>query len=161
VPIVFSCEKCAKSLRVPDAAAGKQTRCPACGEVNTAPAGDEPVLEVVEKPATPRPELNPRRDVADDGVPLKLSDEPPPPRPKKKKKRRKLGPNRVVDHTVDAATKAYRNKQILYCGFGGLILLLGIPALIHAGGAAGGPLVLIGAVFIFIGVTGNFGDEDD
>ncbi|QDU22117.1 hypothetical protein [Urbifossiella limnaea] len=39
--LLLSCA-CGKFLRVPDTAAGRQVRCPACGGVLTAPAAEEP-----------------------------------------------------------------------------------------------------------------------
>ena len=56
MPIVFTCA-CGKTLRVPDANAGRRAKCPACGGVVEIPA-PEPVFEVVEeapKPAPPPP----------------------------------------------------------------------------------------------------------
>lgn len=46
MPIEFRCS-CGKTLRVPDAHAGKRAKCPACAAVATVPEPD-PVLEVVE-----------------------------------------------------------------------------------------------------------------
>ena len=162
MPITFPCEKCGKPLRVPDDAAGKRTRCPACGEVSTAPADDEPVFEIVEKPAAPRVDRNPRRDVVDDSPPLKLADEPLPLRTaKKKKKRRRLGQSGRVDNDTDPATKAYRNKQILYGGSGLLLIALCIPAVIHLDPTIGGSMAILGVISIYQALTGQFGDDDD
>lgn len=61
MPITLNC-LCRKTLRVPDASAGKRAKCPACGAVVSIPAPPEPeaepVFEVVEEPApapTPAP----------------------------------------------------------------------------------------------------------
>jgi len=40
--IEFRCRSCGKLLRVADAAAGRQARCPACGELGPVPAADAP-----------------------------------------------------------------------------------------------------------------------
>ena len=37
MPIDLNCSGCGKRLRVPDDSAGKQARCPACGEISTVP----------------------------------------------------------------------------------------------------------------------------
>ena len=42
MPIDLNCSGCGKRLRVPDDSAGKQARCPACGEISTVP---EPVMK--------------------------------------------------------------------------------------------------------------------
>lgn len=54
MPITFSCT-CGKTLRVPDASAGKRAKCPACAAVVSIPAApaSDPVLEVVEDPVAP------------------------------------------------------------------------------------------------------------
>ena len=56
MPITFTCT-CGKTLRVPDANAGKRAKCPACNAVVAIPAPQpepepepEPVFEIVEKP---------------------------------------------------------------------------------------------------------------
>lgn len=46
MPITFDCA-CGKTLRVPDASAGKRAKCPVCTAVVTVPE-PEPVLEIVE-----------------------------------------------------------------------------------------------------------------
>ena len=46
MPITFACA-CGKTLRVPDASAGKRAKCPACAAVMPVPEPD-PVLEVVD-----------------------------------------------------------------------------------------------------------------
>jgi hypothetical protein len=58
VPITLNCA-CGKVLRVPDSAAGKRAKCPACAAVLDVPAppAPEPVFEIVE-PA-PLPEAVP------------------------------------------------------------------------------------------------------
>lgn len=54
MPITFTCA-CGKTLRVPDASAGKRAKCPACGAVIDIPAPPEPepVFEIVEEPVLP------------------------------------------------------------------------------------------------------------
>lgn len=42
MPIEFRCSKCSRLLRTPDDTAGKQAKCPECGEVMTIPAGSVP-----------------------------------------------------------------------------------------------------------------------
>ncbi len=57
--IEFPCTDCGKQLRTPDDAAGKQARCPSCGEVNEVPlaaAGQPPVFE---RPAGDQPSGSP------------------------------------------------------------------------------------------------------
>lgn len=51
MPIAFDCT-CGKTLRVPDEAAGKRAKCPACGIVGLVPE-PEPEFEIVDEP--PRP----------------------------------------------------------------------------------------------------------
>jgi hypothetical protein len=73
VPITFNCS-CGKTLRVPDANAGKRAKCPACNAVvpipvPAPPPEPEPVFEVVEEepPAAVPPPLPPyHRPVVDD-----------------------------------------------------------------------------------------------
>ncbi len=55
MPLEFSCGQCGRQLRVPDDAAGKMTRCPACGNIQRAPTPD-----VGSAPAPPSAEpINP------------------------------------------------------------------------------------------------------
>lgn len=151
MPITFPCEKCGKPLRVPDDAAGKQARCPACGEVSTAPAEEEPVFEVVAKPVALR--------VADDATPMKLSDEPPPPRPKKRKKRRGLGPNRKVDMVTTEDYRQLRNSRILWTVFGVAWLVGAIAAMINSTPKVWGPLLLFAIICFYIAWVGDFTDD--
>ena len=76
MPITFNCG-CGKTLRVPDANAGRRAKCPACGAVVNIPTPEpEPVLEVVEDPeavapppaplAPPKPYAKPKYDDDDD-----------------------------------------------------------------------------------------------
>ena len=63
MPIVFNCT-CGKTLRVPDANAGKREKCPACNAVVAIPAPQpepepEPIFEVVEPPPAPVAPLAP------------------------------------------------------------------------------------------------------
>lgn len=162
MPITFPCEKCSKPLRVPDDAAGKKSRCPACGEVSTAPADEEPVLEVVETPPAPPVERNPRRIVAaeaDDATPMKLSDEPPPPRPKKRKKRRGLGPNRRVDYATTDDYRQLRNSRILYTVFGVAWLVGAIAAMVNSTPKVWGPLLLFAIICFYIAWVGDFTED--
>ena len=54
MPITFNCA-CGKTLRVPDASAGKRAKCPACAAVIPVPE-PEPVVEVVgDAPPPPLP----------------------------------------------------------------------------------------------------------
>ena len=54
--IEFSCQGCGKSMRAPDAAAGKKGQCPQCGTLNTIPlaGGDTPSTSSF-SPPTPAP----------------------------------------------------------------------------------------------------------
>jgi hypothetical protein len=53
MPIVFNCT-CGKTLRVPDANAGKRAKCPACNAVVAIPVPEaEPVFEIIEQPPAP------------------------------------------------------------------------------------------------------------
>lgn len=68
MPITLSCP-CGKSLRVADEHAGKKVRCPACGNINSAPAADaEPQFEVVnDAPArAAKPVARPKPEVEED-----------------------------------------------------------------------------------------------
>lgn len=86
--MMLRCE-CGKALRVPDDAAGKKVRCPACQAVLTVPAEDlPPIAEVIAAPAPPPPPP-PRRVAAapepePPPAPFEFEDEPPvvTPRPK-------------------------------------------------------------------------------
>lgn len=53
MPITFDCA-CGKTLRVPDASAGKKAKCPVCGAVVAVPEPD-PVFEIVEPSLPPEP----------------------------------------------------------------------------------------------------------
>ena len=64
VPITFTCA-CGKTLRVPDASAGRRAKCPVCAAVVDVPA-PEPVLEVVEDAPPPPPAAKPAAKPADD-----------------------------------------------------------------------------------------------
>lgn len=57
MPIAFNCA-CGRTLRVPDASAGKRARCPVCSAVVTVPE-PEPVFEIVVPPLPPEPEPPP------------------------------------------------------------------------------------------------------
>lgn len=59
MPITLSCS-CGKALRVPDSAAGKKAKCPACAAVLEVPAP---------APAPPEPEPEPVFEVAEPAVP--------------------------------------------------------------------------------------------
>ena len=84
MPITFTCT-CGKTLRVPDANAGRRAKCPACGAVVAIPAPQpepqpeaEPVFEIVEKPpepvAPPSPTYKkPVLDDDDDNTPYGLA----------------------------------------------------------------------------------------
>lgn len=85
MPISLSCS-CGKALRVPDSAAGKKAKCPACAAVLEVPAPapaepePEPVFEVVEPPVpTGPPPAYPGRgthpDDEDDPTPYGLAPE--------------------------------------------------------------------------------------
>ena len=57
MPITFNCA-CGKTLRVPDASAGRRAKCPSCGAVVSVPH-PEPDFEVVEDAPKPAPEPEP------------------------------------------------------------------------------------------------------
>ena len=70
MPIVFNCA-CGKTLRVPDANAGRRAKCPVCGAVVDIPAPDpEPVFEIVEE--APKPAA-PAKPADDDSTPYGLA----------------------------------------------------------------------------------------
>jgi uncharacterized RDD family membrane protein YckC len=53
MPIDLTCSGCGKRLRVPDDSAGKQARCPACGEISTVPEpamNPDPILTFSDNP---------------------------------------------------------------------------------------------------------------
>jgi hypothetical protein len=87
VAITLMCA-CGKALRVPDSAAGKRAKCPACAALLDVPAppAPDPVFEVVDPEPEPLPEMQPRgahapkpkpvhADDADDGTPYGLAPE--------------------------------------------------------------------------------------
>ncbi len=69
MPITLNCP-CGKTLRVPDASAGKRARCPVCQAVIDIPAPPppepEPVLEVAEPVLTPLPSPGYKKPFADE-----------------------------------------------------------------------------------------------
>jgi hypothetical protein len=67
MPITLNCP-CGKTLRVPDASAGKRARCPACQAVIDIPAPrePEPVFEVEEPAPTPGPSPAYKKPYADE-----------------------------------------------------------------------------------------------
>jgi DNA-directed RNA polymerase subunit RPC12/RpoP len=85
--ISFECTKCGKKLKAPDAAAGRSSKCPACGGKVTCPA-PAPATKVAQRPAASPPPSSPtdlddfKSD--DDGTPYALMEPdpiPPPPPP--------------------------------------------------------------------------------
>ena len=62
--IELSCSGCGKQLRVPDDSAGKQARCPACGEISQVP------LPPLEHEAAPDLSDNPFRDAPAPSAPV-------------------------------------------------------------------------------------------
>ncbi len=93
MPITFPCT-CGKTLRVPDASAGRRAKCPACNAVVNIPAL-EPELEIIEDaPVAPQRSLptkptKPIDDDSDDGTyrlgpPVPTLDDPTGRRPRGK-----------------------------------------------------------------------------
>jgi|SRR5579883_868637 len=93
MPITFDCP-CGKTLRVPDAHAGRRAKCPVCNAIVPIP-GPDPVFEVVEekpKPAPVKPGTKPTKppnDSDDDdggtyklGPPIPTLDDPSGRRPR-------------------------------------------------------------------------------
>jgi mono/diheme cytochrome c family protein len=81
----FACPLCGVGLRVADTVpAGKQIKCPKCGDAFAVPAGGAP--------PRPRPEAPPARE---DENPFELVEDQPAPRPRRKKKKAK-GNNPLV-----------------------------------------------------------------
>ena len=178
MPIVFECSGCGKPLQVPDAAAGKKTRCPACGAIATAPP-PPPQFEVVEEPPppprpvrpvarpipptevnyadAPLPPRQPKPAPEEDATPMTLAE---PDRPRKKKRRRRLKPSRTVHH--DSSDTWYTTKRIMFIGLGGFIMLGGIVAMVaddHPMRFFRGICALIVGGGLFIqGLTGDFND---
>ena len=68
MPIDLNCSGCGKRLRVPDDSAGKQARCPACGEISTVPWAS------LEREPIPRVSDNPFADLPTPSAPV--SDNP-------------------------------------------------------------------------------------
>jgi LSD1 subclass zinc finger protein len=61
MPFMLKCTNCRKSLSVPDDAAGKKVRCPACQEIIAVPAAstDAPPLEIITAEHVPPPPPKP------------------------------------------------------------------------------------------------------
>jgi hypothetical protein len=96
MPITFNCT-CGKTLRVPDAHAGRRAKCPACNAIVPVPAPEkEPEFEIVEETPTPaatsggKPVTKPVADAEPEGGTYRLApertrdDEDDAPRQKKK-----------------------------------------------------------------------------
>jgi hypothetical protein len=128
--LLLSCA-CGKTLRVPDTAAGKPVRCPACGAVLTAPAIGEP--EAVEPGGY---------GLAADATPT-AAPAPTRERPVRWKSRRGAGRKRA-------------QKQV-YLGCGSLAILVGLGLLIltHTiDNEPSGKVIVAGALIaIFGGVS--------
>ena len=78
MPITFNCA-CGKTLRVPDANAGRRAKCPACNAVVNVPAPEvEPEFEIVEEVPVAKPGTKPSAkpvvdDDSDDGTTYSLA----------------------------------------------------------------------------------------
>jgi hypothetical protein len=78
MPITFNCA-CGKTLRVPDANAGRRAKCPACSAIVSVPAPEvEPVFEIVEDEPAAAPAVRPAAkpvedDDSDDRTPYGLA----------------------------------------------------------------------------------------
>jgi len=57
MPIDLNCSGCGRQLRVPDDSAGKQARCPACGEISTVPWSTQAAAAYPEAPPNPFADL--------------------------------------------------------------------------------------------------------
>lgn len=177
MPITISCD-CGKTLRVPDAHAGKKAKCPICEALIPIPKA-EPEFEVMDDDPPPKP--SPKKaavvdDDDDDPKPKKkavaVADEDDEPKPKKKKKR----PRDDDDDDRPRRRPRARNdsdtgKKMLYI-IGGLLLVAGGIALAvygynHEGRGSvramvfGGFLALGGLGTTVQGVTGNFDNDDE
>jgi hypothetical protein len=181
--ITFDCP-CGKVLRVKDEHAGRRVKCPMCGNMATAPGGEEPEFEVVESESK---RIAARRDEdEDDDVEGQLEDarrkrrkeaEEAAEKPRKKKrKRRKVRSDAGDDYDGDNLQWRFTPepgdviKKWLYIG-GGLLLLCGAIGLVVLGLNAdtnrrvkafvvGGFLCFSALGSIFRGITGNFDDDD-
>ena len=80
MPITFSCPRCSKTLRAPDAAAGKSSPCPGCGALATCP---EPVYEaevvLVSPKKTPPAKSPPQQSHPKKSPPAVAPPKKPPP----------------------------------------------------------------------------------
>ena len=70
MPIEFRCAKCSRLLRTPDDSAGKQAKCPECGEVTTIPAGSDPPTPPAGGPASPFGPASAGQSPFDAGAPV-------------------------------------------------------------------------------------------
>ncbi|HYH69147.1 MAG TPA: hypothetical protein VD866_30920 [Urbifossiella sp.] len=136
---------CGKTLRVPDTAAGRQVRCPACAAVLTVPGVITP--EVVESPAYA---------FTDD-------DRPPAPAPESAPKRER--PLRWKSRRGEGRKRA--QKQV-YLGCGFLSIVVGLLLLILTAAQAewsgrvlvgGITLAIIGVVSIIQAITNTMPDD--
>ncbi len=71
MPIDFNCPTCKKLLRVPDGAAGRQAKCPQCGNVVLVPAAS--AFEASAPPVPPTPPLPPAEQLMSDDEEFRIA----------------------------------------------------------------------------------------
>jgi DNA-directed RNA polymerase subunit RPC12/RpoP len=105
--ISFECAQCGKKLKAPDAAAGRSSKCPACGGKVTCPA-PVPAAKMAQRPAASPPPSSPTglddfKNV-DDGTPYALMEPDPIPAASPP-------PGDAAAEPGDSASSASRTKQ--------------------------------------------------
>lgn len=181
MPITLNCA-CGRTLRVPDAHAGKRAKCPDCQAILPIPKA-EPEFEVVEDDEPQKLAPKPKRAAAvvddddDDPKPKKKvravveeddDDEPPP---KKKKKKRQFDDDDDEDDRPrrKGGGAGSDTAMKLFHIIGGVLMVAGGIACMVFGHQPehrrpyrivilGGCLVFVGIGTIVRGITGNFDD---
>jgi hypothetical protein len=113
MPLVFSCS-CGKKLKIADANVGKKVRCPACGQLLTAPApagaGEDPLQALLVPPSAPLPEVM----LVEKALPVEVVDaDRPSGRPRR---RREDDEDAEIVELVPVKNRDPRRKWLLELG---------------------------------------------